>query len=108
MPIIHWKSLRKRVWFFGILDLIHLIIFITAFPIVIYIVLFLQDCIAHDCDFTKFASISDPLVITVFSVSVALSLPLLQYLFKRIKSNIDDYERCADLKKTIVCLKKRL
>ena len=100
------KSIRKRAIVRGWGDSTTIVLFIIGFGYTAYFILFFQDCVkSQDCDFTKFGSLSDPLVVTIIGVALVIGLPPVQYVLQKIKRDIEDPERCAELKGQLDALK---
>lgn len=101
------QSPRRRALVRGIGNSASIILFIIAFGYATYFVLFFQDCIrSQDCDFTKFLTLSDPLIVAIIGIALAIGLPPIQHILQKIRRDVDDAERCAELRKQLIALKR--
>ena len=102
-----WKSERQKEVFLGSLAIAWNVLFVIAFALTAYIIFFFQNCInkKNDCDFTAFLSPYDSLFVTMVGLIIAILFPIVQYFTKKIKKNIEEFERCAELKKQLTGLK---
>jgi len=100
-----WKSMRRREKAFGAITLFQTLLFGIAFALVAYFILFFRNCVSDPkCDFSKFGSLTDPILATIIGVLTAMVFYLVQYFPQNVKSRIEDFERCADLKKQLTAL----
>lgn len=102
-----FKSNRQKEKVLGYLSLSWIILFVIASAFTAYIIFFFQNCInnQNNCDFTKFLSPYDTLFVTIIGFVVAIILYAIRYFTNQTKIIIEEFERCAELKKQLNAIK---
>lgn len=101
-----WKSERQKEKALGYISLSWNILFVFAFAFTAYVIIFFKNCTdTQKCDFETFLTSNDPLFVTMIGLMVAIILSIVRYFTNNTKSRIEEFERCAELRKQFIALK---